>query len=114
MKYKKIKFIPRRLHVKTGDTVYITSGKDKTKTGKIIKVFTKKGKVLVEGINIITKHLKPDQENSQGGIVKKPNPVFSSKVMLYCTKCSKPTRIQKKVLADGKKVRVCKHCGEVL
>ena len=110
----KVKFVPNRLHVKTGDTVYVVSGKDKGKTGKIVKVFPSKGKILVEGINIITKHLKPNQMNPQGGVVKKPNPIYSSKVMLYCTSCSKATRIAKKILEDGKKVRVCKHCGEVI
>ena len=110
----KIKCVPNKLHVKTGDTVYVTSGKDKTKTGKVVKVFTEKGKVVVEGVNIVTKHLKPTQMNPQGGVVKKPVPLYASKVMLFCEKCSKPTRISKKVLDDGTKVRVCKHCGEVL
>ena len=110
----KIKCVPNKLHVKTGDTVYVTSGKDKTKTGKVVKVFTEKGKIVVEGVNIVTKHLKPTQMNPQGGVVKKPVPLYASKVMLFCEKCSKPTRIAKKVLDDGSKVRVCKHCGEVL
>ncbi|BDU49534.1 50S ribosomal protein L24 [Haliovirga abyssi] len=110
----KIKFVPNKLHVKTGDTVYVISGKDKGKVGKIVKVFTKKGKVVVEGINIVTKHMKPTQMNPQGGVVEKAAPIYTSKVMLYCDKCGKPTRISKKVLDDGKKVRICKHCGEVL
>lgn len=110
----KVKFIPKKLHVKTGDTVYVISGKDKGKTGKIIKSFPKKGKIVVEAINIVKKHMKPDQKNPQGGVVSRPAPIYSSKVMLYCEACSKPTRISKKVLGDGKKVRVCKHCNEVL
>jgi large subunit ribosomal protein L24 len=65
----KIKFVPNKLHVKTGDTVYVISGKDKGKTGKVLRVFTKKGKILVEGINVVTKHLKPNQMNPQGGVV---------------------------------------------
>lgn len=110
----KVKFVPDKIHVKKGDTVYLVSGKDKGKTGKVIKVFTSKGRVVVEGVNMVTKHLKPSQMNPQGGVVKRPAPMFSAKVMLYCEKCSKPTRITKKVLEDGTKVRVCKHCGEVL
>ena len=110
----KVKDVPKKLHVKTGDTVIVISGKDKGKTGKVVKDFPKKGKVLVEGINNVTKHLKPTQMNPQGGVVKKPVPLYTSKVMLFCEKCSKPTRVAKKLLDDGSKVRVCKHCGEVL
>ena len=109
----KIKFIPETLHVKTGDTVYVISGKDKGKTGKVLKVFPKKGKVVVEGVNIVTKNLKPSQVNPQGGVVTKPAPLFSSKVMLFDSKAGKPTRVGYKVV-DGKKVRYSKVSGEVL
>ena len=109
----KIKFVPNKLHVKTGDTVYVISGKDKGKTGKVLRVFTKKGKVLVEGINVVTKHLKPNQMNPQGGVVTKEAPLFSSKVMLFDEKAGKPTRIGYKVV-DGQKVRYSKVSGEVL
>jgi large subunit ribosomal protein L24 len=111
---QKIKFVPNKMHVKTGDMVMVLSGKDKGKTGKVSKVFLDKGKVVVDGINVVTKHLKPTQMNPQGGVVKKPVPMYSGKVMLFCEKCSKPTRVSKKILDDGSKVRVCKHCGEVL
>lgn len=110
----KIKFVPRKIHVKTGDTVYVISGKDKGKTGKVTKVFPKKGKIIVEGINIVKKHLKPTQMNPQGGVVTKPAPIFSSKVMLYDEKAGKPTRVGKKILEDGTKVRISKVSGEVL
>lgn len=110
----KVKFVPKKIHVKKDDMVYITSGKDKGKVGKVLKVFPKKGKVIVEGVNIVTKHMKPNQMNPQGGVVERPAPMYSSKVMLYCESCSKPTRITKKVLEDGKKVRICKHCEEVI
>jgi large subunit ribosomal protein L24 len=109
----KIKFVPNKLHVKTGDTVYVISGKDKGKTGKVLRVFTKKGKVLVEGINVVTKHLKPNQMNPQGGVVTKEAPLFSSKVMLFDEKAGKPTRVGYKFV-DGKKVRYSKVSGEVL
>jgi large subunit ribosomal protein L24 len=109
----KIKFVPNKLHVKTGDTVYVISGKDKGKTGKVLRVFPKKGKVIVEGINMITKHMKPNQINPQGGVVKREAPIFSSKVMLFDEKAGKPTRVGYKYV-DGKKVRYSKVSGEVL
>ncbi|MCJ8341779.1 MAG: 50S ribosomal protein L24 [Cetobacterium sp.] len=109
----KIKFVPAKLHVKTGDTVYVISGKDKGKTGKVLKVFPKKGKVVVEGINMVTKHMKPSQMNPQGGVVTKPAPMFSSKVMLFDEKAGKPTRVGFKMV-DGKKVRYSKVSGENL
>jgi large subunit ribosomal protein L24 len=108
----KIKFVPESLHVKTGDLVYVISGKDKGKTGKVLKVFPKKGKVVVEGINMITKHMKPTP-NPQGGVVTKEAAIFSSKVMLFDEKAGKPTRVGHKVV-DGKKVRYSKVSGEVL
>ena len=109
----KVKFVPASLHVKTGDTVYVISGKYKGKTGKVLKVFPKKGKVVVEGINLITKHMKPSPINPQGGVVTKPAPLFSSKVMLFDAKAGKPTRVGYKFV-DGKKVRYSKVSGEVL
>lgn len=109
----KIKFVPETLHVKTGDTVFVISGKDKGKTGKVVKVFPKKGKIVVEGINMITKHMKPSQINPQGGVVTKPAPMFSSKVMLFDEKAGKPTRVGFKFV-DGKKVRYSKVSGETL
>jgi large subunit ribosomal protein L24 len=109
----KIKFVPNKLHVKTGDTVYVISGKDKGQTGKVLKVFTKKGKVLVEGINKVTKHLKPNQMNPQGGVVDREAPIFSSKVMLFDEKAGKPTRVGYR-MENGKKVRYSKKTGEVL
>ena len=109
----KIKFVPASLHVKTGDTVYVISGKDKGKTGKVLKVFPKKGKIVVEDVNVVTKNMKPSQTNPQGEVVTKPAPIFSSKVMLFDAKAGKPTRVGYKVV-DGKKVRYSKVSGEVL
>lgn len=101
-----------KIHVRKKDTVMVVSGKDKGKTGEILKVYPKKGKVLVKGINIVSKHQKPNKENVQGGIIHKEAPIFSSKVMLYCNKCKSVTRISYKILEDGSKVRVCKKCSE--
>ena len=109
----KIKFVPKSLHVKTGDMVYVISGKDKGKTGRVLKVFPKKGKIVVEEINVVTKHMKPTPMNPQGGVVKRPAPIFSSKVMLFDEKAGKPTRVGYKMV-DGKKVRYSKVSGEIL
>lgn len=101
-----------KIHVRKQDTVMVISGKDKGKIGEVVSVLPKTNKVLVKGVNLVTKHQKPSRENMQGGIVHKEAPIYSSKVMLYCTKCKSVTRISHKVLDDGTKVRVCKKCGE--
>lgn len=101
-----------KVHVRKNDTVMVISGKDKGKTGEVLSVMPKTGKVVVKGINVVTKHQKPNRANMQGGIIQKEAPVYSSKVMLYCDKCKSVTRISHKMLEDGTKVRVCKKCGE--
>ena len=101
-----------KVHVKTGDTVVVLSGKDKGKQGKVLQVSPKERKVIVEGLNIATKHVKPRRQGEQGGIVEAEAAMYASKVQLVCPKCSKATRIGHKILEDGSKVRVCKSCGE--
>lgn len=101
-----------KVHVRRNDKVVVISGKDKGKIGEVLAVHPKNQKVLVKDVNVVTKHQKPSRENMQGGIVQVEAPIYSSKVMLYCDKCKKATRISKKVLEDGTKVRVCKQCGE--
>ena len=101
------------LHVRKGDEVMIISGKDKGKTGKVLEVSVTEGKVIVEGKNIVTKHVKPKKQGQLGGIVKAEGALYSCKVMPVCKKCNKPTRVGSKIEGD-KKVRVCKHCGAVL
>jgi large subunit ribosomal protein L24 len=101
-----------KLHVRKNDTVVVISGKDAGKTGEVLKVYPKTGKVLVQGVNIVKKHQKPTRANTQGGIIEKEGAIYSSKVMLYCTKCKNATRISNKILEDGTKVRTCKKCGE--
>lgn len=102
------------LRVKKGDTVIVLSGKDKKKKGRVLMVMPKKEKVVVEGVNILKKHQKPSRKYPQGGIIEKEFPIHISKVMLVCPKCDKPTRIGAKILENGKKVRVCKKCKEVI
>ena len=104
--------IPKKLHVKQGDTVMVISGKDAGKIGKVMTALPKDGKVIVEGVNMITRHMRPRNAQEQGGRIEREGAIYASKVMLYCDKCKKPTRISKKVLGDGTKVRVCKKCGE--
>ena len=101
-----------KVHVKTGDTVVVLSGKDKGKQGKVLQVSPKEGKVIVEGLNIATKHVKPRRQGEQGGIVEAEAAMYASKVQLVCPKCGKATRIGHKILEDGSKVRVCKSCNE--
>ena len=99
------------IHVKTGDTVVMLSGKDKGKQGKVLSVIPSESKVVVEGVNVATKHKKATSQTEQGGIVKKEAPIYACKVQRVCPKCNTPTRPAHKLLADGKKVRVCKKCG---
>ncbi len=103
-----------KIHVKTGDTVVILSGKDKGQKGKVLAVSPKEGKVIVEGLNMVTKHVKPRSAQQQGGIVKAEAAMYASKVQAVCPKCGKATRVAHKFLEDGTKVRVCKNadCGE--
>lgn len=103
-----------KVHVKTGDTVVVLSGKNKGSTGKVLEVSPKEGKVIVEGLNLATKHVKPRKMGEQGGIVKAEAAMYASKVQLICPACKKPTRIAHKILEDGSKVRVCKNpkCGK--
>jgi len=103
-----------KVHVKKGDNVIIISGKDKGKKGKVVVVSPKEGKVIVEGRNIVTKHVKPRRQGEPGGLIKAEAAMYASKVMLFCSRCNKPTRVAKKVQENGKSIRVCKHCGEEL
>ena len=100
------------IHVKSGDKVVVTSGKDKGKVSSVKKVITSENKVIVEGANIVTK-AKRAQGGEQGGLIKMEAAMDSSKVMLYCPACEKATRIKYDVV-DNKKVRICKKCGEKL
>ena len=98
------------MNVKKNDTVVVLSGKDKGKQGKVLSVDPKAGKVIVEGVSVASRHQKPRKQGEEGGIIKKETPIYASKVMTVCPKCSKATRVAHKIEGD-KKVRVCKHCG---
>ena len=108
----------KKLHVRKDDTVIILSGKDKGKKGKVLEVSPEEGKIIVEGRNIVTKHVKPRRMGEAGGIVKAEGALYASKVMIVCPKCGKPTRVAHKFAETGenfeKKIRICKHCGDSL
>ncbi len=95
------------------DQILIIAGKNKGKTGTVEKTFPKKKKIVIAGVNVIKKHLKPSKKNPQGGIVEFPAPIDVSNVKLICSKCGKPTRIGYEVLKD-KKERKCKRCKETI
>ncbi len=104
----------KKVHVKKGDTVCVLSGKDRGKKGKVLEVIPKESMVLIEGVNMTTKHSKPRNRYQQGGIIHQESPINSAKVMLVCDKCGAPTKVGKRILANGEKARVCKKCDEVL
>jgi large subunit ribosomal protein L24 len=101
----------KKLHVKKNDTVVVISGKDKSKSGKVVSIVPKKDGIIVEGINVVKRHTKA-RGSEQGGIVEKEAPLHISNVMLLCEKCKKPVRTRITVLEDGKKARCCVKCGE--
>ena len=98
------------MKIKRDDKVIVLSGKDKGKTGKVLVADPKALKVIVEGVNVATKHQKAQKKGQDGGILKIETPIYVSKVQLVCPKCGKGTRVAYKIV-DGKKVRVCKKCG---
>ena len=103
-----------KLHVKKDDLVMIVAGKDKGKSGKVLRVLPEKERVLVENLNLIKRHTRPSQSNSEGGIIEKEAPIALSNVQLLCPGCNKPARTGLKVLEDGSKVRFCKKCNEIV
>ena len=101
------------LKIKKNDTVVILSGKDRGKQGKVLGTVPSERKVVVEGINVVTCHIKPRKQGEEGGIVKREAAIYASKVQVVCPKCSKATRVSYKI-ENGKKTRVCKKCGAEL
>ncbi len=111
------------MHIKTGDTVVLLIGKykdkyeentGKIKTHKVIAVSPKEGKVIVEGVNMIKKHVKPRRQGETGGIIEAEGAIYASKVALYCSKCGKGVRVKAGTDKDGNKIRVCAKCGAEL
>ena len=105
-----------KMNIKTGDTVVILTGDEQNrgKQGKVLAVSPKEGKVIVEGLNMVKKHVKPRKAGDPSGIIDAESAIYASKVQVVCPKCKKPTRIGHKIYEDGKKDRICKHCGETI
>jgi len=106
--------LANKCHVKKEDTVLVLSGKDRGKKGKVLSVNPSTNQVIVEGVNMATKHKKPKGRYEQGGIVHQEAPVNGSNVMLVCDKCGKPTKVAKTILDNGQKARTCKNCNEII
>ena len=102
-----------KVHVKSGDTVAVISGKDRGARGKVMAVSPKEGKVIVEKVNVVKKHVKPRKQGETGGIIDAEGAIYASKVALYCSNCKQGVRVKAKIV-DGKKVRVCAKCGREL
>jgi large subunit ribosomal protein L24 len=103
-----------KCRIKKDDKVKVIAGKDKGKIGKVLKVIRKKNRVLVENVNMVKRHAKPSAQNRQGGIIEGEAPIHWSNLMLMCSKCMAPTRIKMQRLDDGKKVRACGKCDEII
>lgn len=105
---------PHRWHLRRDDFVEVITGKDKGKRGKVLRVHTDAGRIIVEKIHMIKRHMRPSRLTQQGGIIEREGKIHVSNVMLVCTRCDLPVRVGKKSLENGKKVRVCRRCGDVV
>ena len=102
------------IHVRRGDLVGVITGRERGKRGKVLRVLTAKGRVLIEHVNMIKRHQRPTQKLRQGGIIEREGPLALSNVLPICARCDKPSRTGIKTLADGRKIRICKRCGEAI
>lgn len=103
-----------KLRIKKNDIVVVIAGAEKGKRGRVIEAIPSAGRVIVEKVNVVKRHQRPNPRQRQGGIIEREAPIHASNVQIYCAKCDKPTRIGHKPLEDGKKARVCRRCGEML
>ena len=101
-----------RIHLRKGDTVEVIGGKFSGKRGKVLDVLTDRGRAIVEGVNLVKRHVKPSRKAPQGGIIEKAAPLPAARLMVVCAKCGEATRLGHRFLGDGTKVRYCKRCGE--
>ena len=112
--YKSVEKKGSVVHVKTNDEVIVVSGDDKGKRGKVIAVSPKEGKVIVDGVNVVSKHVKPRRQGQPGGIIKAPGAIYASKVMPYCSKCGKGVRVKYHISDGQKSVKICAICEDEL
>jgi large subunit ribosomal protein L24 len=106
--------VPPKMSVRTGDEVEVIAGKDRGKRGTITQVIPSENRVIVEGVNMVKRHLRRQPNALQAGIIDKPAPLSRANVMLVCPNCGEPTRVGRTVLADGNRARVCKNCNEIV
>ena len=104
----------KKFYIRKNDKVMVIAGKEKGKIGTVLRIISEKEGIIVEKLNMVKRHTRPGGKNAKGGIVEKEGPINISNLMLVCGKCAEITRIGKKVLEDGSKVRFCKKCGEIL
>jgi large subunit ribosomal protein L24 len=102
------------VEIRKNDSVMVIAGKERGKTGKVLRVLTEKGAVIIERVNVVKRHTKPRGPQQPGGIIEKEASVHASNIMIMCDKCNAPVRIGRKLLADGKKIRICRRCNEAL
>jgi len=102
------------MRIKKGDTVYVTNGREKGKTGKVLRFSKNSNRVLIQGVNFVKKHARQTRQDQPGGILQKESTISVSNLMFYCPRCSKPSRLGAKFLKDGSKVRICKKCQEMV
>jgi large subunit ribosomal protein L24 len=102
------------VQIRKNDSVMVIAGKERGKTGKVLRVVTDKDAVIIERLNIVKRHTKPRGPQQSGGIVEKEAAIHASNIMIMCDKCNAPARVGRKILADGKKVRICRNCKEAL
>ncbi len=104
----------KKYHIKKNDTVMVIAGKEKGKTGKVLRILPKKDRAVVEKVNFIKRHMRPGPHSRQGGIIEKESPIHISNLMVVCGKCTDPTRVGRRILEDGNRVRYCKKCDEII
>jgi len=104
----------KKYHIKKNDTVMVIAGKEKGKSGKVMRIIPKKDRAIVEKLNMVKRHMRPGPQSRQGGILEREGSIHISNLMLLCSKCTDPTRVGYKILEDNRKVRFCKKCNEVI
>jgi large subunit ribosomal protein L24 len=102
------------LHIRKNDSVMVIAGRERGKTGKVLKVMANENRALIERVNLMKRHARARGPQQTGGILEREAPIHISNLMVMCDKCNAPVRMGRKILTDGTKVRVCRHCGEAL
>ena len=102
------------MQIRKNDSVMVIAGKERGKTGKVLRVLPDKGRIIVEKVNLVKRHTKPRGPQQAGGIIEKEAPLHASNIMMMCDKCNAPVRVGHKILDDGKKIRVCRRCNEAI